>query len=146
MSLSLTAQVREIARLHQLFLRHKGNPAVQSGFSRGIKRLTQVYLNSGGSIEDLGFLTTETVAAPNLAEEKARIAREFRERGGLPTRSPELQEEKTDFKVDIIQLAAKKLADRIERENKLKSHTLPASEISRIVEVGSQGGEQVSTS
>lgn len=53
---------------------------------------------------------------------------------------------RAELNEDIVQLAAKKLADRIERENKVKNATLSASEISRIVEVGSQGGEQLSTS
>ena len=134
MSLSLTAQRSEIGRLHQNFLRQVGNSAVQGVFSRRIKQLTEVYLRSGGSIKDLSFLITETVAAPNLAEERARMVREGRRGTDI---------EKTDFKVDIVQLAAKKLADRIEREQKVKAGT--SNEVVRIVEVGS-GGEQISTS
>ncbi len=55
--------------------------------------------------------------------------------GELITTSPDIEERVID-----------RVADRLEQENKVKRGTLPASEISRIIEVGSGGGEQLSTS
>ncbi len=50
---------------------------------------------------------------PGQQEEEQRAS------SGLPIESPD----KTDFRVDIVQLAAKKLADMLERERKAKAGT-----------------------
>ena len=47
---------------------------------------------------------------------------------------------------DLENRVIDRVASRIERARKLKNKTLPASEIGRIVQVGTGGGEQVSTS
>ena len=84
----------------------------------------------------LGVLRFQNSQALKSIKNKQRVI------AGVPPFKLE-DDDKTDFKVDIIQLAAKKLADRIEREQKVKAGT--SNEVVRIVEVGSGGG-QIGTS